>query len=81
MIFLKQLVSFTLKMNLNKMINQKILKILEPITEESLILPGVIQAEREWVPKDNKKNININPPKPDPNYNPPKSLPAPKNDW
>ena len=58
-----------------------VLKILEPINEESLILPGTIKAEDEWVPKDHEENININPPRPDPNYSPPKKLPLPANDW
>ncbi len=59
----------------------KILKILAPINEESLILPGTIRIEDEWTPKDEKENININPPKPDPNYVKPKKLPIPINDW
>ena len=58
----------------------KILKILEPINEKSLILPGTI-SRQEWFPKDQSLNINVNPPKPDPNYIPPKSLPSPTNDW
>ena len=62
-------------------IKSRVLKILEPITEESLILPGMIQAEDKWVPREGSENININPPKPDPNYMPPGKLPIPKNDW
>ena len=61
--------------------DSKVLKILEPINEESLILPGTISVEAEWIPKDGKENININPPKPNPNYIKPKRLPTPTDDW
>lgn len=59
----------------------RVLKILEPINEESLILPGTIKKEDEWIPKDQKENINTSPPEPDPNYVSPEKLPIPTNDW
>ena len=57
----------------------KVLEILAPISEDSLILPGILKKKEEWLPKE--KNINITPPKPDPNYIPPKNLPSPVNEW
>jgi len=57
----------------------KVLEILAPVSEDSLILPGVLKQKEEWLPKE--ENINITPPKPDPNYIPPKNLPSPVNDW
>lgn len=59
----------------------KILEILAPISEDSLILPGVLKQKKEWMPKEGEQNINIDPPQPDPDYIPPKQLPKPVNDW
>jgi hypothetical protein len=59
----------------------KILEILAPISEDSLILPGVLKHKKEWMPKEGKKNINIDPPQPNPNYIPPRQLPEPVNNW
>tara|TARA_B100000029_G_scaffold252103_1_gene249039 strand:- start:350 stop:1192 length:843 start_codon:yes stop_codon:yes gene_type:complete len=62
-----------------KVKKSKILEILAPVSEDSLILPGILKQKEEWLPKE--ENINISPPKPDPNYIPPKNLPSPVNDW